>query len=131
MQSTPPHFDLSRRERQIMDVLHRRGRATVAEIMAELPDEPSYSAVRSALRLLRQKKILRHERDDKRYVYLPIVSADAARESALKHLIQTFFEGSEALAVDAILSMADTRLPGEELDRLESLIREARTRGDR
>lgn len=129
MQSTPPHFDLSRRERQIMDVIHRHGRATVSEVMAELPDGPSYSAVRSALSLLRKKKVLRYEHDGKRYVYLPVMSPDEAKASALEHLLQTFFEGSQAQAVDAILSLADTELPEEELQRLETLIHEARSRG--
>jgi predicted transcriptional regulator len=126
--SKPPHIDLSRRERQIMDVVHRRGRATVAEIQEEIGDA-SYSAIRSALRLLREKKAIRHEHDGKRYVYTPVVSVTEARRSALEHLMETFFDGSEVRTVSAILEMPDTELGEKELERLEELIRRARDRG--
>jgi predicted transcriptional regulator len=126
--SKPPHIDLSRRERQIMDVVHRRGRATVAEIQEEIGDA-SYSAIRSALRLLREKKVIRHEHDGKRYVYTPVVSVTEARRSALEHLMETFFDGSEVRTVSAILEMPDTELGEDELERLEELIRRARDRG--
>jgi predicted transcriptional regulator len=124
--SKPPHFDLSRRERQIMDAIHRRGRATVAEIEEELGGEASYSAIRSALRLLREKGVIRHEHDGKRYVYLPVIPRREARFSALQHLVDTFFAGSQAATVSAILEMADTDLPDDELDRLEEIIARAR-----
>lgn len=122
----PLHFDLSRRERQIMDVIHRRGRATVGEIQQELGGEATYSAIRSALRLLREKEIIRHEHDGKKYVYLPVMPRDQARESALKHLVETFFSGSQAATVSAILEMGDTDLPDGELDRLEEIISRSR-----
>ena len=124
--SKPLHFDLSRRERQIMDVIHRRGRATVGEIQQELGGEATYSAIRSAMRLLREKEVIRHEHDGKKYVYLPVMPRNEARESALKHLVETFFSGSQAATVSAVLEMADTDLPDEELDRLEEIISRSR-----
>ena len=127
--SQPPHSDLSRRERQIMDAIHRRGRATVAEIEEELGGEASYSAIRSALRLLRAKGVIRHEHDGKKYVYLPVMKIDEARTSALEHLVDTFFAGSQAATVSAVLELADTDLPDEELDRLEEIIAAARDKG--
>lgn len=124
--SKPLHFDLSRRERQIMDVIHRRGRATVGEIQQELGGEATYSAIRSAMRLLRERQVIRHEHDGKKYVYLPVIPRDQARESALQHLVETFFSGSQAATVSAILEMGDTDLPDSELDRLEQLISRSR-----
>jgi predicted transcriptional regulator len=124
--STPPHAELSRRERQIMDVLHRRGRATVAEIQSEMPDDASYSAIRSALRLLREKEIVTIEHDGKRYVYLPAMSQNEARDSALRYLMRTFFEGSRAGAVSAILEMSGTDLSDEDIERLTGMIKEAK-----
>ncbi len=85
---------LSRRERQIMDVIYRRGRATAAEVLDDIPDPPGYSAVRAMLRLLEEKGHVRHEQDGPRYVFLPIVNRDRARKSALKHVVRTFFDGS-------------------------------------
>jgi predicted transcriptional regulator len=117
---------LSRRERQIMDVLYRRTRATAAEVMAELPDPPSYSAVRSALRLLVEKGHLTRELEDLRYVYRPRVPRDKASRSAVSHLVRTFFDGSRAQAMAAILESADTRLSNDELDRLARLVEQAR-----
>ena len=129
--NTPPHAELSRRERQIMDVLHRRGRATVAEIQSEMPDEASYSAIRSALRLLREKEIVTFEHDGKRYVYLPAVSQTEARDSALRYLMRTFFEGSRATAVSAVLKMSESDLSDEDLERLSRMIQEAKQRRGR
>ena len=129
--SQPPHTELSRRERQIMDVIHRRRQATVAEIQAEMPDDASYSAVRSALRLLRQKSVIEYEHDGKRYVYRATMPAADARESALQHVMRTFFQGSRSSTVSAILEMSDAELSDDELRRLEQLIREARGKRER
>jgi len=128
--SKPPHSDLSRRERQIMDVIHRRGKATVGEIQEEIGEDATYSAIRSALRLLGQKEVIRHEHDGKKYVYMPAMSANEAQRSALDHLMETFFEGSQASTVSAILEMADRDLPEDELERLEALVRSARERSE-
>lgn len=113
---------LSRRERQILDILYAQGRATAAEILAALPDPPSYSAVRALLRVLEDKGHVRHEADGPRYVYMPRVSRDKARRSALKHLVETFFSGSQADAAAALLDPSASTLSREELDRIESLI---------
>ena len=121
---------LSRRERQIMDIIFRRGSATAAEVRAELPDAPSYSAVRSALRLLVQRDQLRYEEDGPRYVYRPTIPREQASRSALRHLVRTFFNGSRAQAAAAILEMSDTRLSEPDLKRLTRLVKEARLQGD-
>jgi predicted transcriptional regulator len=121
--------DLSRRERQIMDFLYRRGRATAAEVLAGLPDPPSYSAVRAMLRVLEEKGHVRHAQDGPRYVYLPRVARDRARRSALRHVVRTFFEGSAAQVVAALLDDRSADLSGEELDRLARLIARARKEG--
>jgi BlaI family penicillinase repressor len=113
---------LSRRERQILDILYAQGRATAAEIQAALPDPPSYSAVRALLRVLEDKGHVRHQADGPRYIYMPRVSRDKARRSALKHLVETFFSGSEADAAAALLDPSASTLSPEELDRIESLI---------
>jgi BlaI family penicillinase repressor len=113
---------LSRRERQILDILYAQGRATAAEIQAALPDPPSYSAVRALLRVLEDKGHVRHQADGPRYVYMPRVSRDKARRYALKHLVETFFSGSEADAAAALLDPSASTLSREELDRIESLI---------
>ena len=128
--SAPPHSDLSRRERQIMDVIHRHGQATVAEVVSEIPDEPSYSAIRSALRLLREKGIVETRQDGRRYMYLPSVPVREARRSALRHLIRTFFDGDGLQVVDAILDLPDTQLPEDELRRLADMIEQARARDE-
>src|SRR3954470_1199160 len=118
---------LSRRERQIMDVIYRRGRATAAEVLEDLPDPPSYSAVRALLRLLEEKGHVRHEHDGPRYVYSPTVNRDRARRSALKHVVRTFFDGS---ATDAVAALLDgDAIDHSELDRLSALIEQARTEG--
>ncbi|HSJ09813.1 MAG TPA: BlaI/MecI/CopY family transcriptional regulator [Longimicrobiales bacterium] len=121
--------ELSRRERQIMDVLYRRGRATVAEVMDELPDPPSYSAVRATLRILEEKGHVGHQHDGPRYVYVPTVPADSARNAALTHLVKTFFDGSSEAAAAALLRLADTELTAVEVERLRARIRSAEDEG--
>lgn len=120
---------LSRRERQIMDVVYRRGRATAAEVLEEMPDPPSYSAVRAMLRVLEEKGELRHEQDGPRYVFLPTVPREQARRSALQNLVRTFFDGSTEQAVAALLDPADGKLSDAELARLARLINRARKEG--
>jgi BlaI family transcriptional regulator, penicillinase repressor len=124
-----PHHDLSRRERQIVDILYTQGRATAAEVQAALPDPPSYSAVRAMLRILEEKGHIRHEQDGPRYVYLPTVGRDRAKKTALRHVLQTFFNGSAEQALSALLDESDTRLSDRELDRLAELIDRARRTG--
>lgn len=126
MSKPPLHAQLSRRERQIMDVMYRLGRATVAEVLERLPDPPGYSAVRAMLRILEEKGHLRHEQDGPRYVYLPTVPRDSARESALKHVVRTFFNNSTESAVAALLDLRGDDLSDAELDRLSRLIEQAR-----
>ena len=122
------HSDgLSRRERQIMDVIYARGQATAAEVTAALPDPPSYSAVRALLRILEQKGHLRHEEDGPRYVFLPTVSRDRARKSALRNLVRTFFDDSPAQAAAALIDQAD--LSDADVARLAAMIEKARTEG--
>ena len=121
-----PHANLSRRERQIMDVLYRRGRATTAEVQQEIPDAPGYSAVRAMLRVLEEKGHIRHEEESLRYVFMPVTSHASATKSAVSHLIQTFFDGSTERALAALL---DERLTEEELDRLSKLIESAKKEG--
>ncbi len=120
---------LSRRERQIMDVIYRRGQATAAEVLEDLPDPPSYSAVRAMLRVLEEKGHLRHDQQGPRYLFLPTVPRDKARRSALKQLVQTFFEGSTEQTVAALLDLSASKLSDSELDRLSQLINEARKEG--
>ena len=119
---------LSRRERQIMDVIYRRGQATAAEVLEDIPDPPSYSAVRAMLRLLEEKGHVRHEQDGPRYVFLPIVNRDRARKSALTHVVRTFFDGSATEAVAALLNDGG-KLSDAELDRLSAMIEQAREEG--
>ena len=124
-----PMTHLSRRERQIMDILFRAGQATVAEVMAELPEAPGYSAVRAMLRLLEEKGIVLHDREGARYIYRPAVSREKARRSALTRLVRTFFGGSTEQAVAALLESPASKLDDEQLDRLARLIEEARKEG--
>ena len=124
-----PHHDLSRRERQIVDILYSQGRATAAEVQAALPDPPSYSAVRAMLRILEDKGHVRHEQDGPRYVYLPTVARDNAKRSALRHMLKTFFDGSAEQAISALLDDSSTRLSDRELDRLARMIDQARRTG--
>lgn len=121
-----PGIVLSKRERQIMDVLYRRGRATAAEIRSELTGEPSDSTVRTQLRVLEEKGHVRHEEQGLRYIYLPAVPRHAARRSALKHLVATFFDGSPAMVMTAVLGSDAGRLSDEELDRIAKLVESAR-----
>jgi BlaI family transcriptional regulator, penicillinase repressor len=123
----PP--DLSRRERQILDVLYQAGRATAAEVQQAMPSAPSYSAVRTLLRILEDKGHVRHEQDGSRYVYLPIVARDAAKRSALRHLLNTFFEGSTTQAIAALLDEDASRLSQADWERLNSAIKRARKEG--
>lgn len=120
---------LSRRERQIMEIVYRRGEVTAAEILADLPDPPSYSAVRGLLRILVDKQHLRHREDGPRYVYSPIVTREKARTKAVADLLDTFFDGSAAEAAAALLGSSRRKLSTEELDELDALIAEARGRG--
>lgn len=120
---------LSRRERQVMDILYRRGEATVAEVMADLPDPPTYSAVRSILRILMEKDMITHREDGPRYVYLPAVHPDRAADDAMQHVIRTFFDGSAEQAVAAVLRMSDAKLSDAEVERLRERIRAARVSG--
>jgi len=117
---------LSRRERQILDILYSRGRATAAEIQAALADAPGYSAIRALLRILEEKGHIRHETDGPRYVFLPKVSRQKARVAALRHMLQTFFDGSAAEAAAALVDGSAAKLSKEELDQLEALIERAR-----
>ena len=111
---------LSRRERQVMDILHRRAEATVAEIMAELPDPPTYSAVRSVLRILGEKNLIRYKEDGPRYVYFPAQDTEAARDDALAHVVRTYFAGSPEHAVTALLRMSDVDTKDDEIERLRA-----------
>ena len=120
---------LSRRERQIMDVLYRLGRATAAEIHESIPDPPGYSAVRAMLRVLEEKGHIRHEEKDLRYVFLPVVPREKARRSAVAHMLETFFDGSAEQAVATLLDVSARNLSKEKLDRLASLIEQARKEG--
>lgn len=112
-----------------MDIIWRRGRATVAEVRRELPDPPSYSAVRTLMGLLEQKGHLRHEQDGPRYVYLPTVEREKAQENALHHLVRTFFDGSAGRAMAALLDLSDSKLSEEEIRRLERLLDQSREEG--
>lgn len=126
---TPLHQKLSRRERQIMDVLFKLGRGTANEILAAMPDPPSNSAVRTHLRTLLEKGHVKQEAEELRYVYRPAVRAAEARRSALQHLVDTFFGGSAGAAAAALLDERSARLSGEDLDRLTEMIERARKDG--
>jgi predicted transcriptional regulator len=129
MQKIPETQALSRRERQVMDILYRREGATVAEIMADLPDPPTYSAVRSILRILGEKKLIRHKEDGPRYVYSLADTTESAREDMLAHVVKTYFAGSPEQAVTALLRMSDADLPDEDIERLRRSISNARLSG--
>jgi len=120
---------LSRRERQILDILYARGRATAAEILESLADPPSYSTTRALLRVLEQKGHVRHEEDGPRYVFFPRVSRQRASVTALRHVLNTFFEGSAVAAATALVDGSASKLSIEELDGLEALIERARKEG--
>jgi predicted transcriptional regulator len=126
---TTIHQDLSRRERQILDILYQRGHATAADVQNGLPEPPSYSAVRALLRILEEKGHVRHQQDGPRYLYVPTVARDNAKRSALRHVLQTFFEGSAEQAISALLDESSSNLSPAELDRLARLIDSARKSG--
>jgi predicted transcriptional regulator len=124
-----PYVNLSRRERQIMDIIYQRGQATAAEVMENLPEPPGYSAVRAMLRLLEEKRYLRHEQDGPRYVFKPTISRDKVKQSAMKQMLETFFNDSTEQAVAALLDLSRSKLSADELDRLSNLIEQARKEG--
>lgn len=125
----PDNVTLSRRERQIMDILYRLGSATAAEVQENLAEAPSYSAVRALLRILEDKGHLKHAYDGPRYVYAPVVSRPAAQKSALKQMLKTFFDGSTSNAVAALLDMSASELSENELNRLASIVEQAKREG--
>jgi predicted transcriptional regulator len=120
------HQNLGRRERQIMDVVYRLGESSVSEVLAQLPDPPSYSAVRTMLRLLEQKGFVKHRRDGTRYVYKATEPRGKASRSALKHLVQTFFKGSATDTFAAILEMSEDKISPDDFERMARMIEEAR-----
>ena len=123
------HQSLTRRERQIVDLLFRKGRATASEVMEALPGTPSDSTVRTQLRVLEAKGHVSHEEHGHRFVYMPVASRSAARKSALRHLVDTFFDGSAGRVVETLLGGNVSRLSAEELDRIAELIEQARREG--
>jgi BlaI family transcriptional regulator, penicillinase repressor len=125
------HTVLTRRERQIMDILYRHGRATASDVLKELPGDPSYSTVRTQLRVLEGKGHVRHEEHGLRYVYTPVVPRRAVRKSALRHLVDTFFDGSAEKTVAALLGGEGSRLSEEQLSRIAELVEKARKEGAR
>ena len=125
----PTHSSLTRRERQIMDFLYRQGRATAAEVMAALPGSPTSSTVRTQLRVLEEKGHVRHEEQGLRFIYMPAVPRHAARRSALRHVVDTFFDGSAEKVVAAVLGGEGSRLTDEELSRIADLVENARKTG--
>ncbi len=126
-----PHSSLTRRERQIIDILYRRGRATAAEVMHDLAGNPSYSTVRTQLRVLEEKGHVRHEEVGLRYVYEPAVPRHTARKTALNHLVDTFFDGSVSQVVAALIGPDARRLSEDDLDRISGLIAKAKKGGAR
>lgn len=126
MSPTSPPAGLTKRERQIVDALYRLGRATAGEILEQMPGAPSYSTVRTQLRVLEEKGHVRHEEHGLRYVYAPTVPRHAARRTALKHLVDTFFDGSPANVMTALLGGDGSKLSEEELERIDRLVQAAR-----
>jgi BlaI family transcriptional regulator, penicillinase repressor len=124
-----PLSDLGRRERQIMDILHRRGHATAAEVLADLPDPPSYSTVRAMLRLLEKKGYVRHAWDGPRHVHRPTGNLEQVRRSAARHLLATFFDNSMEAAIAAMLGAREKPFTDEELERISQMIDQARRKG--
>ena len=124
------HFRLARRETQIMEVVYRLGRVSVADVLAQLPEPPSYSAVRATMNLLEEKGYLKHSQQGARYAYSPTQPRQAVRRSVLRHLLQTFFGGSSEAAIAALLNLSDQRLSESELDRIAGLIEAARNQGE-
>ena len=125
----PSPATLTRREREIMDILYRRGRATAAEVMEDMAEPPTYSAVRALLRILEDEGHVKHVQDGPRYVYLPAVARADARKSALSHLVTTFFDGSVGEAVATLVESSKSKLSKEELERLAQLIEKAKKEG--
>ena len=121
-----PAPQLSRRERQIMDVLYRAGRATAADVQEGMPEAPSYSAVRTLLRILEEKGHVRHEQDGPRYVYVPTVARDKAKRSALNHVVNTFFDGSASQVMAALIELSPRDLDEDEIARIRQLIDNAK-----
>jgi predicted transcriptional regulator len=128
---TTDHAALTRRERQIMDILYKHGRATASEVMEDLPGTPHYSTVRTQLRVLEEKGHVTHEEEGPRYVYMPALPRRAARKSALRHLVDTFFDGSAEQVVAAVLGGEGAKLSDEELDRIAELVEKAKKEGSR
>ena len=120
---------LSRRERQILEILYERGKASAAEVRQAMPDAPGYSAVRALLRVLEEKGHVRHEEQGPKYVYLPVVARNKARRSAVKHVMDTFFSGSPEQIVAALLDVSAARITREELDRMAAMIEQAKREG--
>jgi predicted transcriptional regulator len=120
---------LSRRERQILDILYLRGRASAAEVQAAMADAPGYSAVRAMLRVLEEKGHVKHESEGLKYVYVPVVAPERAKRSAMKHLLETFFHDEPEQAVATLLDLSSRRLSPEELDRMAAMIEKARKEG--
>ncbi len=123
------HGELSRRERQIMDIVYQLGSASAADIQARLPRPPSYSAVRAMLRVLEEKGHLEHRQDGPRYVYEATLPVETARRSAVDRLLRTFFDNSAGDAVATLLDSAPSKLSREELDRLANIIEQAKQEG--
>ncbi|MCU1283818.1 MAG: putative transcriptional regulator [Acidobacteriales bacterium] len=124
-----PHLELGRRERQIMDIVFRLGKASVAEVLKELPDPPSYSSVRGMLGLLEDKGYVHHQQDGLRYVYLPTAGQQQAQHSALRHMVHTFFGGSASEAAASLLELPDSKLSASDVARLKKLIKQAKSEG--
>jgi BlaI family penicillinase repressor len=120
---------LSRRERQIMDILYQRGKSSASEVREAMPDAPSYSAVRAMLRVLEDKGHVKHRSEGLRYVYVPMVAHDKAKRSAVKHLVDTFFRGAPEDVVAALLDVSSSRVTREELDRMSEMIERAKREG--
>ena len=120
---------LSRRERQIMDILYQRGKSSASEVLEAMPDAPGYSAVRAMLRVLEEKGHVRHQAEGLKYVYVPTVARDKAKRSAVKHLLDTFFKDAPEQVVAALLDVSSTRLTRAELDRMAEMIEKARREG--
>jgi BlaI family transcriptional regulator, penicillinase repressor len=120
---------LSRRERQIMDILYRAGKASAADVLNAMPDPPSYSAVRAMLRVLEEKGHVKHQEEGLKYVYAPVVAREKAKRSAVKHVMETFFNGSAEQIVAALLDVSSTKLTRDELDRMAEMIEKAKKEG--
>src|ERR1022692_3657618 len=117
---------LSRRERQIMDILYQRGKASASDVREAMEAAPGYSAVRAMLRVLEEKGHVKHQAEGLKYVYVPVVAREKAKRSAVKHLLETFFAGSPEQIVAALLDVSATRLTREELDRMSEMIEKAK-----